>query len=361
MFVNSLYFFLFSDSLQTAYNRKECEEKLREALKRSELHSYPVNIIDKMTEGKERPKTLSISGHESNAALHLLNSKLPLPHVEEVSKPTAAQDNLAISCMCGKQTSRPDEEQQQLDSIGYHKTVFSDSKPYSPSGGCSTDLCKSVQNIEITNNQSEVFVSDLKLCVQNDTSGCERTSLQVKYTKSPTSQSAPTTPSSDRNSIGCDLSGDPETRRHRSSLVVERSPSAFLRIPAEPKRPSTSVMLTLRPPSTEGHSSPVSIATNGAQLRYVTSNYNPKDGYQNQLEIKIGEDGNPTLTASRLKSTSIIPAAEQTNSIPSTPADEITDLLPVLDKALSPTLEREYTYFFLTLLYSVTVIIELCF
>lgn len=230
-----------------------------------------------MTEGKKRPKTLSLRNDETNSDMFRRHPRTTRWYVPPI--------------------------QEQHES-GYTSSPASDNMTRnSPrEDGCElSDVCESVKNIEISSNESDLFVSDLKLRFQNDNCGCGRTSLLVKYKKNATgSHSAPTTPSSFQNPIASDV------RKHRSSLNVDRAVAS-----PDARRSLNSVNLTLRPPSADPQP-PINIATKGSNLTYSTCSYDSKQGYQNQLQICISEEGNTTLSASRMKAAnrSAIPDTE---------------------------------------------------
>lgn len=297
-----------------------------------------------MTEGKGRPKTLPLPNLETSNSADLLKLHSKSLCVEEQRKSgCVVQDAMG----CAPSERHPEKYKilenhvQKVEPLSYHKTAFSDEVDE----GCELpeEVCESIQNIQISSNQPEVFVSDLKLRYQNDNCGCETTSLQVQYKKGSVgaSHSAPTTPSSCSKSINCDLSDGGNVRKHRSSLNVDRS-SPQSPCSAESKRPFTSVMLTLRPPSAE-RQSPINIATKGPHLMYSTSSYDAKNSYQNQLQICISEEGNPTLTASRLKTDPTAPTipAKITNGCGAAVSDTAPSILPMLDNALSSPLQCE--------------------
>lgn len=269
-----------------------------------------------MTEGKERPKTLSLQNVETSANVfrrHSRGSRSYAPPIEE------QRESGCVSSPGGFEV---------CDMTRMRENTKSDTRV--------TDVCESVKNIEISSNQSDVFVSDLKLRFQNDNCGCERTSLRVKYKKNGASHSAPTTPSSFQNSIACDASNN--VRKHRSSLNVDRpmgSPSV------ETKRPFTSVNLTLRPPSTDPQP-PINISTKGSNLTYSTCSYDSKQGYKNQLQICISEEGNTTLSASRMKAAtpSAIPDVEI--GCDTSVSDTCSSSEPHFQKPLSSATECKY-------------------
>ncbi|XP_065206404.1 uncharacterized protein LOC135835870 isoform X2 [Planococcus citri] len=198
------------------------------------------------------------------------------------------------------------------------------------------DVSESVKNIEISSNQSDVFVSDLKLRFENDNCGCERTSLRVRYKKNGggASHSAPTTPSSFQKCIA----SENDARKHRSSLTVDRSVASPS---SEIKRPFTSVNLTLRPPCSERQPAPINILTKGSNLTYSACSYNSKQGYQNQLQISISEEGNTTLSASRTKAPSpkAIPTIEPQVECDTEVDDTCSSIVPGFIQPLSSTTE----------------------
>lgn len=284
----------FSVAKQAAYNREECEKKLLREYQRYQQHSYPIDIVDKMTEGKERPKTLCLD-----------------------NTPEAFRRRYSRT---GRGYGPPIEEQP------VKRVMACDGDD---------DMCESVKNIEISSNQSDVFVSDLKLRFQNDNCGCERTSLRVRYKKNATgSHSAPTTPSSYQKSIASDV------RKHRSSLNVDRSMGTPV---CDTKRPFTSVNLTLRPPVAD-RQPPINISTKGSNLTYSSCSYDSKQGYQNQLQISISEEGNTTLSASRTKAGDAVkdPDAHKEIECGASVSDEDSSVVPHFDQPLSSATECKY-------------------
>lgn len=85
--------------------------------------------------------------------------------------------------------------------------------------------------------------------------------------------------------------------RVRSALEVSPSPH-YLCAPAQQARSCTSVNLTLRPPSSEPRP-PIDIRSAGSSLTYSTCSYDPRQGFQSQLQICIGPDGAGSVSAVR--------------------------------------------------------------
>lgn len=281
-----------------------------------------------MTEGRERPKTLSLSTNETNSSNSLLKSRSISLCIEEQQKSGCViQDSLGSSLVQSEC-----EKKRNGEPLSYHKAAFSDAVSRNSK---LSDIDESLKNIKILSSQHVDVNSDLRLHYQNSDCGCERTSLQVEFKNSSigTSHSAPSTPSTCQKSIECNLNDDKNARKHRSSLDVDRS--LHPRYKVDPNRASsTKVVLTLRPPSTENQP-PINITTKGSQLKYYAESYDAKLGYQNQLQICIGDDGNPTLTASRLRTDTVTPTIPTKNVCKTSIHDSSSSLLPELENILS--------------------------
>lgn len=311
---------------QTCYNREECERKLLEEYQRFQLHSYPISIAEKMTEGRERPKTLSLSNNEINNSNGLLKLRSVSLCIEEQQKSgcviqDALGSDLAQSECEKKRTIQ--NHVQKIEPLSYHKTAFSNAV----NGNSKlSNVNESLKNNKILSSQPVDVNNDLRLYYQNGNCGCEKTNFGISH-------SAPTTPSSCQKLIECNLNDDKNARKHRSSLDVDRS--LHPRCKVDPSRASsTKVVLTLRPPSTENQP-PINIATKGSQLKYYAESYDAKLGYQNQLQICIGDDGNPTLTASRSKTDTVTPTIPTKNICKASIHDSSCSLLPELENVLS--------------------------
>lgn len=85
--------------------------------------------------------------------------------------------------------------------------------------------------------------------------------------------------------------------RVRSALEVSPSPH-YLCAPPQQARSYTSVNLTLRPPSSEPQP-PIDIRSAGSSLTYSTCSYDPRQGFQSQLQICIGPGGVGSVSAVR--------------------------------------------------------------
>nr|CAD7409030.1 unnamed protein product [Timema poppensis] len=82
--------------------------------------------------------------------------------------------------------------------------------------------------------------------------------------------------------------------KEKSKVV---NPAFYIQQP----RSSTSVNLTLRPPSSEPQP-PIDIHSAGTSLTYSTSSYDPQQGFQSQLQIRIGPGRSGSVSAVRTRS-----------------------------------------------------------
>lgn len=313
---------------QVAYNREECEKKLIKECQRYQPHSYPIDIVDKMTVGnKERPKTLSLKS--------VIDTN-PVSTFRRYSRDNRVRDTSIKQLGSGRsEVAVAESGKFAMNSVRENVKCAS----FDVDNREVADVSESVKNIEISSNQSDVFVSDLKLRFENDNCGFERTSLRVRYKKNGggASHSAPTTPSSFQKCIG----GENDARKHRSSLTVDRS---LLASPgSEISRPFTKVNLTLRPPCSEGLPQPINISTKGSNLTYSTCSYNSKQGYQNQLQISISEEGNTMLSAARTKAPSLkaIPSVQTQVECDTEVDDTCSSIVPNFIQPLSSATESK--------------------
>ncbi|PSN34468.1 hypothetical protein C0J52_07566 [Blattella germanica] len=86
--------------------------------------------------------------------------------------------------------------------------------------------------------------------------------------------------------------------RVRSALEVSPQPHYMRNPPPQQTRSYTSVNLTLRPPSSEPQP-PIDIRSAGSSLTYSTCSYDPQQGFQSQLQIRIGPGGMGSVSALR--------------------------------------------------------------
>lgn len=91
--------------------------------------------------------------------------------------------------------------------------------------------------------------------------------------------------------------------RVRSALQVSPSPH-YLCPPPQQARSYTSVNLTLRPPSSEPQP-PIDIRSAGSGLTYSTCSYDSRQGFQSQLQIRIGPGGVGSVSALRTHAPSV--------------------------------------------------------
>jgi hypothetical protein len=91
--------------------------------------------------------------------------------------------------------------------------------------------------------------------------------------------------------------------RVRSALQVSPSPH-YLCPPPQQARSYTSVNLTLRPPSSEPQP-PIDIRSAGSSLTYSTCSYDSRQGFQSQLQIRIGPGGVGSVSALRTQAPSV--------------------------------------------------------
>ncbi|PNF43498.1 hypothetical protein B7P43_G09323 [Cryptotermes secundus] len=115
----------------------------------------------------------------------------------------------------------------------------------------------------------------------------------------------------DNYEVNVNYSTSPSARM-RSALQVSPSPH-YLCAPPQQARSYTSVNLTLRPPSSEPQP-PIDIRSAGSSLTYSTCSYDPRQGFQSQLQICIGPAGVGSISALRTHAvpihTSCTPAHE---------------------------------------------------
>ncbi|XKL59589.1 hypothetical protein PGB90_000605 [Kerria lacca] len=294
---------------QASYNKEKCEKELRDAYERFQLHSYPLNIVNKMTEERVRPKTLALINNEKNAS-NMFEEKSKKEFVKEQKLTDCkVQGTMGNSCFgkfkC-KNIHQKTGDQQQSEM---------------------TNICESIENTEISDEHSDVSACDLNVYVQNKKCNCDQNRMQLEYKKNScgTSHSAPTTPSVQKSM------SENVTTKHQSSLYIDELIKSPL---LDRKRPFTTVRLTMRPPPTQPQS-PVNTSTNGSNLLYTTRIYNPEVGYDNQFHIRINEEGNTTVTAFLTKTNSSIPD-NNTNVQERT----VSDALPALfHNALSSSSE----------------------
>jgi hypothetical protein len=100
----------------------------------------------------------------------------------------------------------------------------------------------------------------------------------------------------DNYAVNVNYSTSPSARV-RSALQVSPSPH-YLCAPHQQARSYTSVNLTLRPPSSEPQP-PIDIRSAGSSLTYSTCSYDPRQGFQSQLQICIGPGGVGSVSALR--------------------------------------------------------------
>ena len=86
--------------------------------------------------------------------------------------------------------------------------------------------------------------------------------------------------------------------RVRSALQLSPIPHYLSNPPPQQARSYTSVNLTLRPPSSEPQP-PIDIRSAGSSLTYSTCSYDPRQGFQSQLQIRIGPGGMGSVSAVR--------------------------------------------------------------
>ncbi|XP_063243192.1 uncharacterized protein LOC134542678 isoform X2 [Bacillus rossius redtenbacheri] len=91
--------------------------------------------------------------------------------------------------------------------------------------------------------------------------------------------------------------------RARTSMELQPSPH-YSSLDGRPQgsapRSYTSVNLTLRAPSSEPQP-PIDIQSAGSSLTYSTSSFDPRQGYQSQLQIRIGPGSSGSVTAVRTR------------------------------------------------------------
>jgi hypothetical protein len=106
----------------------------------------------------------------------------------------------------------------------------------------------------------------------------------------------------DNYAVNVNYSTSPSARV-RSALQVSPSPH-YLCAPPQQARSYTSVNLTLRPPSSEPQP-PIDIRSAGSSLTYSTCSYDPRQGFQSQLQICIGPGGVGSVSALRTHTPSV--------------------------------------------------------
>lgn len=97
--------------------------------------------------------------------------------------------------------------------------------------------------------------------------------------------------------VNVNYSTSPNTRV-RSALQLSPVPHFLSNPPPQQSRSYTSVNLTLRPPSSEPQP-PIDIRSAGSSLTYSTCSYDPRQGFQSQLQIRIGPGGMGSVSAVR--------------------------------------------------------------
>ncbi|XP_069699931.1 TGF-beta-activated kinase 1 and MAP3K7-binding protein 3-like isoform X2 [Periplaneta americana] len=112
----------------------------------------------------------------------------------------------------------------------------------------------------------------------------------------------------DNYEVNVNYSTSPSTRV-RSALQVSPSPH-YLCPPPQQARSYTSVNLTLRPPSSEPQP-PIDISSAGSSLTYSTCSYDPRQGYQSQLQIRIGPGGVGSVSALRTQTSPAPPYRQE--------------------------------------------------
>lgn len=102
----------------------------------------------------------------------------------------------------------------------------------------------------------------------------------------------------DNYEVNVNYSTSPSARV-RSTLQVSPSPPYLCAShQQEQARSYTSVSLTLRPPSSEPQP-PIDIRSAGSSLTYSTCSFDPRQGFQSQLQISIGPGGVGSVSALR--------------------------------------------------------------
>lgn len=331
---------------QAAYNREECEKRLSAEYRNYQPQSYPSDIVRKMTEGKERPKTLSLATTASGLLSRITNPLRIREDLRGKTKTNRRQPSSDESVGAARASPKTANDVAAVVSTSGSAGVPS-KRPLVNGDARLPSPDESVQNFEIRSGRPDLYVSDLRLQFQNDVCGRGQTSLRVQYERD--SQSAPATPSSEPRPIDCDTGGGvcseaaSQVRKHRSVLHVDRPPKSTA-TSADGGRPCTGVKMTMRPPSAEPLP-PIKISTDGgANMIYMTTSSGSSDGYQNQLQISINEDGNTTISASRTRNAanSLEPRAEEAAG---QPANEGGACLLTAFESLSTTSERKFLYF----------------
>nr|CAD7399842.1 unnamed protein product [Timema cristinae] len=133
--------------------------------------------------------------------------------------------------------------------------------------------------------------------------------------------------------VGSKTSTAPEVQKIKSTIQVHPAPhysshdywnkeKSKVVNPAfyiQQPRSSTSVNLTLRPPSSEPQP-PIDIHSAGTSLTYSTSSYDPQQGFQSQLQIRIGPGRSGSVSAVRTRSSDNMAPLYCTSPPISTPA-----------------------------------------
>nr|CAD7604389.1 unnamed protein product [Timema genevievae] len=115
--------------------------------------------------------------------------------------------------------------------------------------------------------------------------------------------------------VGSETSTAPEVQKIKSTIQVqpaphysshdywnkEKSKVVNPECCIQQPRSYTSVNLTLRPPSSEPQP-PIDIHSAGTSLTYSTSSYDPQQGFQSQLQIRIGPGRSGSVSAVRTRS-----------------------------------------------------------
>lgn len=126
----------------------------------------------------------------------------------------------------------------------------------------------------------------------------------------------------------------PAPQRHTASMAIQ--PAAPYGVGVVPPRSYTSVNLTLRPPAADQPA--IDIHSAGSSLTYSTSSYDPRQGFQSQLQIRIGPGGLGSVSAMRTRAAA--PAAAAAAASP-TPSPSLSPRPPPRHRLMSPVVETE--------------------
>ena len=230
-------FIVLSRIFQNAHDKDACEAILRRENQGYLLHSYPI-ALKMSTESMHQPS--SMCDHS------LLNNEIS-------SAPTSVANDQTLALATTSTTNNIINNNNRHNNFDFLTNVVDNSG----SG-------------DVTYNQSDRTVSVMTYSSERRPENYE---VNVNYSTSPSA-------------------------RVRSALQLCPVPHYLSSPPSQQARSYTSVNLTLRPPSSEPQP-PIDIRSGGSSLTYSTCSYDPRQGFQSQLQIRIGPGGTGSVSALR--------------------------------------------------------------